>query len=143
MGDELLVDLGRRILADLARSSLSGALTKPSDTKNIRSRPPKSARPPTNDDMDARLREIRRYITPRELAAILHWHVETVYRKVKEGMPADHDVDQFGHGRRLKIYPPRIADWLRECRQARSFPTQVISSSGTQSRAVSGVREKG
>lgn len=69
--------------------------------------------------MDARLRSIRRYITPKELAALMHWHPETVYRKAKEGMPVDRDIGQDGRGRRLKIYPPEIADWLRDCREAR------------------------
>jgi hypothetical protein len=133
MGEEMLAGLGLRILADLARSSLSGALTKANGTKRSRSRMPKSAQPLSGEDMDARLRQIRRYVTPRELAALLHWHVETVYRKVKGGMPADRDVDQLGHGRCLKIYPPEIADWLRDCRQARALSIQGAASSQTQS----------
>jgi hypothetical protein len=63
--------------------------------------------------MDALLRGIRRYITPRELAELLHWHPETVYRKIKAGMPADRVVDAQRRGRQLKIYPPQVADWLR------------------------------
>jgi hypothetical protein len=71
------------------------------------------------DDMDTRLRSIRRYITPRELAALLHWHPETIYHKIKAGMPADRLFDSLGRVRQLKIYPPQIADWMRDCREAR------------------------
>ena len=78
--------------------------------------------------MDALLRGIRRYITPKELAELLHWHTETVYRKIKAGMPADRVVDAQGRGRQLKIYPPQVADWLRGCRIALRRPDQLTSS---------------
>jgi hypothetical protein len=128
MSHELLATLGRQTLAGLARSSLMGALPSTNDLKGKRGSLPESAHPPNGEDMDARLRSIRRYITPRELAALLHWHSETVYRKIKSGMPATRDVDAQGRGRRLKIYPPEIADWLRGCREALERANQLPSS---------------
>jgi hypothetical protein len=107
MSHRLLEALGRQIMTDLGRSSVMEALPPPIDLKAKRDRLPKSTPPPSGEDMDARLRSIRHYITPRELSALLHWHPETVYRKIKAGMPADRDVDAQGRGRRLKIYPPR------------------------------------
>lgn len=117
MRDESLGELGRMILSDLAKSSLAGALPTELGSKANR-RLPKSSVTVSGEDMDTRLRGIRRYITPKELAALMHWHLETVYRKVRGGMPVDRDVDEEGKGRRLKIYPPEIADWLRDCREA-------------------------
>jgi hypothetical protein len=108
MGDDLLAEMSQMILADLIRGSLMGALPADAGLKSKRERLPKSPLPLAGEDMDTRLRSIRRYITPKELAALLHWHVETIYRKIKRGMPVDRD------GRNLKIYPPRIADWFRE-----------------------------
>lgn len=119
MRDELLGELGRIILSDLAKSSLAAALPSELGPKADRRRLPKSSVSVSGEDMDTRLRGIRRYITPKELAALMHWHLETVYRKVRGGMPVDRDVDEEGKGRRLKIYPPEIADWLRDCREAR------------------------
>lgn len=125
MSEDLLTELGREILRDLARSTLAGTLPAQGDVRGKRARLPKSSVAPTAEDMDARLRSIRRYITPKELAALLHWHPETVYRKAKEGMPVDRDIGPDGRGRRLKIYPPEIADWLRDCREARQRMIQA------------------
>ena len=119
MGDDPLAELGRQILADLLRSSVMGTLPTQTELKSKRGRIPKSSLAPSGEDMDARLRSIRRYVTPRELAALLHWHVETIYRKAKCGMPVDYEVDADGNGRLIKIYPPKIADWLQECREVR------------------------
>lgn len=125
MREDLLTDLGLRILQDLARNSLAEALPAQLDRKLIQGRLPRSPIAPTGEDMDTRLRGIRRYITAKELAGLMHWHPETVYRKAREGMPVDRDVGPDGRGRRLKIYPPKIADWLRECREVR---TRLIES---------------
>jgi hypothetical protein len=129
MTADLATRLSRRILIDLARRNAAGAFPEETDVKGKRDTLPKSAQPPAGEDMDARLRSIRRYITPKELAALLHCHIGTVYRKIKSGMPADHDVDPQGHGRRLKIYPPQYADWQRACREALRRPHQLTSSS--------------
>jgi hypothetical protein len=145
MGDDLLAELGRQIPADLARSSLIGALPTESDSKSKRGRLPNSALPLSGEDMDARLRSIRRYITPKELAALLHWHLETVYRKIKAGMPADRDVGEEGKGWRLKIYPPKIANWLRECRDARKrlIRSTLVSQAQASDRATCAPVKKG
>lgn len=111
MADDLLAELVRKILADLARASLMGGLPSEADSKSKRGRLPRSAPPLSGEDMEARLRSIRRYITAKELAALMHWHPETVYRRIKSGMPVDRD------GRSVKIYPPEIADWFRDIRQ--------------------------
>jgi hypothetical protein len=128
MSHRLLEALSPQILADLVRNNLMGVSSSTNDLNGERDRLPTPVHPPSGEDMDARLRSIRRYITPRELAALFHWHLETVYRKIKSGMPAHRDVDAHGHGRRLKIYPPEIADWLRGCREAQERLNQLPSS---------------
>ncbi|HEX4066995.1 MAG TPA: hypothetical protein VHZ09_13320 [Acidobacteriaceae bacterium] len=119
MSEDLLAELGRQILKDLARSSLAGALPAQDQVQGKRGRLPKSPVAPSGEDMDARLRGIRRYISAKELAALLHWHVETLYKKVKQGLPVDRDIGPDGRGRTLKFYSPQVADWLRECREVR------------------------
>jgi hypothetical protein len=137
MTDDLATRLSRRILIDLARSNAAGALPKEADVKGKQDKLPKSAEPPTGEDMDARLRSIRHYITPKELAALLHCHIGTIYRKIKSGMPADRDVDPQGRGRRLKIYTPQVADWLRGCREALRRTNQLTSSLPSPNREAS------
>jgi hypothetical protein len=128
MSHRLLQALGPQILADLARNNLMGASPSANDLKSKQNKLSKSAQAPSGEDMDARLRSIRRYITPRELAALLHWDIGTVYRKIKAGMPADRDVDAQGRGNRIKIYPPQVADWRRDCSEALRRPNQLTSS---------------
>jgi hypothetical protein len=59
-------------------NNLMGASPSANGPKGKQDGLPKSAHPPAGEDMDALLRGIRRYITPRELAERLHWHPETV-----------------------------------------------------------------
>lgn len=132
MREDLLTGLGLQVLKDLARSSLAGALPAQTDPKLKQDRLPKSSIAPAGEDMDTRLRSIRRYISPKELAALMHWHQETVYRKAKQGMPVDRDIGPDGRGRRLKIYPPKIAEWLSECRKIRHYPIQAKQAFGKQ-----------
>jgi hypothetical protein len=127
MSHRLLEALRPQLLADFARNNVMGASTSTNDPKG-RDRLPKSSQRPSGEDMDARLRSIRRYITPRELAALLHRDIETVYGKIKGGLPADHDGDAQGRGNRIKIYPPQVANWLRGCREAQRRPNQLTSS---------------
>jgi predicted DNA-binding transcriptional regulator AlpA len=64
------------------------------------------------------LRTIKRWIVTKDVGALLHYHTETVYRRVKqEGLPAIRDV------RRLKYDPPAIEDWLE--RRAESARTRA------------------
>jgi hypothetical protein len=128
MSHRLFEALGGQILADLARNNLVRAVPSIDGPKGKQDGLPKSAPPNTGDDMDALLRGIRRYITPKELAELLHWHTETVYRKIKAGMPADRVVDAQGRGRQLKIYPPQVANWLRHCRVSLRCLDQSTSS---------------
>lgn len=134
--EKLLLAELKRVLAELKQMfaevtrNLRGALIVTDEVvKSTRGRISKSALPLSNEDMDARLRQIRRYITPKDLAGLLHWNVETVYRKIKTGMPADREVDGEGKGRNLKIYPPKVADWQAECREARMRAVQLKSAS--------------
>jgi len=132
--DDPMMEFTQRIIADLLRSAVMGTLPAQTNVQSKRGRIPKSSLAPSGEDMDTRLRSIRRYVTPRELAALLHWHVETLYRKIKVGMPVDHEVNIDGNGRLLKLYPPKVADWLQECRTARN---NLIGSS---SRTISSGR---
>lgn len=112
MGDDLLVEVGRQILADLARSTVMGTLPAESASLN-RNRAPRLALAPSGEDFVQRLRGIRRLITVKEFGALAHLHPESVYRRIKAGMPAEHD------GRNLRIYPPKVADWLIDIRENR------------------------
>lgn len=116
MPDDPLVEMVRRMLADLFASSLSRALPSQEELKARRSTIPKPALAPTGEDMDSRLRSIRRYMSPIEFAGLKHINVETVYRRIKAGMPADRDLN----GRNLMIYPPQVAEWEQNCREARN-----------------------
>lgn len=139
MSHRLLEALGPQILADIARNNLMGASPSTNAFRGKLDRLPKLTQPPSGEDMDARLRNIRRYITPRELAALLHWDIETVYRKIKAGMPVDRDIDPQGRGNRIKIYPPQVADWRHSCREAQERlnrpPSSLLAVNGGGSEA--------
>ncbi len=119
MSHEFLAALGGPSLPNLAQHSPMGALPSTNPVKSKRGKLPTQAQHQGGEDMDARLRSIRRYITPRELAALLHWDLSTVYRRIKLGMPVDRDVDSQGCEGRIQIYPPQIAAWLRRRREVR------------------------
>ncbi len=134
MSYELLAALNRQLVADADRSRLRGPFPLHKEIDGKQRGFAMSPHPPSGENMDARLRGIRHYITPKELAFLLHIHRETVYRKIKSGMPAHRDVDAQGRGRRLKIYPPEIADWLRDCREQEKRCKQSKSGSPTSNR---------
>jgi hypothetical protein len=136
MLEELRIVLSelKQMFAEVTRN-LAGALVVTDEVfKSTQKKVPTSALPLSNEDMDARLRSIRHYITPKELARLLHLHRETVYRMVKTGMPVDRDVDGRGKGRNLKVYPPKIAEWRAQCREARKRAMQSRTASGDDSR---------
>jgi len=120
MADDLLSELGRQILVDLARASLIGALPAGGELKT--KRVPKMALAPEGEDFDQRLRGIRRWISVKDYSALAHLHPETIRRRIKAGMPADRD------GRNWRIYPPAIADWLAENREKRKRQIRSIPS---------------
>lgn len=126
MADDLFAELARKIRI------LTEAMPTEAEL-NPKRRLPRSALPLSDEDMDKRLLSIRHHITPKELAGLMHWHLETVYRKAKKGMPVERDLDLDGRGRLLKIYPPQIAEWRRQCREARKHLIQSsqVSSSST------------
>lgn len=106
----------RRVLAEISRTA-RGTLIVAEVARSARGRTPKSALQPTRKDMDERLRAIDHYVSARRLAELLDWSVETVYRQVKTGLPADRNVDGEGKGRSLKFYPPAVAAWIADCRE--------------------------
>jgi len=118
MSHEFLKALGGHTLLDLAQSRPMGALPSTNPAKSKQGKFPMAAQHPDGENMDARLRSIRRYITPRELGSLLHWNLATVYRRIKAGMPVDRDIDSQGNEGRIQIYPPEIAAWLRRRRKA-------------------------
>lgn len=137
MASDGLSDLGKEILLDLVRASLAGAL--PSESSQAkRTRLPKSSLAPSGEDFLERLRGIRRLITVREYASLAHLHPETVYRRIKAegGMPAERD------GRNVKIYPPAIADWLVEVREARKRQMSIPAPIGPKSDRTGFARAK-
>lgn len=54
----------------------------------------------------AHLRSKQGYMTPKEVAELLHCDRETVYKNIKRGLPAERI-----HGR-WKIDPHLLADWI-------------------------------
>jgi hypothetical protein len=129
MSFRLLQALSPQLLADSTMSDFMGTSSSSNDRKGKQAKAPKPVLAPIGEDMDARLRSIRRYIAPKELAALLDCDVTTVYRMIKLGMPADWSVGPHGRGRSRKIYPPQVADWLRECREAWELLDQPVCSS--------------
>jgi hypothetical protein len=104
MHANVLADLEQRVLANLVHSFVETHIAA-----NQRLSLKKSVRQvaPAGENLCSYLRSIRHWVVTREVAALLHCHAETVYKRVKiEGLPAQRD------GRTLKYYPPEIADWL-------------------------------
>jgi excisionase family DNA binding protein len=104
MPANVLANLEQRLLADLVRSfaETHAAANQRSSVKTSVSQVA-----PAGESLCSYLRTIRHWVVTKEVAALLHCHAETVYERVKiEGLPAHRD------GRRLKYYPPEIADWL-------------------------------
>jgi hypothetical protein len=54
----------------------------------------------------------------------MHLHPETIYRRIQAGMPAERD------GRNVRLYPPAIADWLLEIREARKRQMSMLGATG-------------
>jgi len=101
-----LVELGRTILAYIARSSLAGALAHESGANR---KVIKRARAilPVGEDLISYLRSLKRWLITKEVAALLHCHTETIYRRIEhEKLPARRD------GKRWKFDPAEIADWV-------------------------------
>jgi excisionase family DNA binding protein len=106
MGANSVEELSRRILADLVRSSLAGALAGGAGLESGKLRRPRSIAL-SDEDLFTRLRSIRGCIVTKELASLMRWHSETIYRLIKtEGLPVHRT------GKRLKFYPPEVASWL-------------------------------
>lgn len=98
-----LAQLGDHVLADPLRSSLSCAPVWSALTNKMGERLPLG--PLTLD----RTPSMRRLLTVRDIACLLHCHPETVYRQIRtEDLPAKR------HGNRWKFDPVEIANWLQQ-----------------------------
>jgi len=128
MTDDPLNELGRRI------RSLVNSLPSEEELKAKRMRLPKSAVPLHGETLDRRLRTIDdRSIDASLLARVLDRDLETIYRRVKAGMPC------FYEGRNLRFFLPQVADWLLERSEERKrllHSKQALqeNSSGRESR---------
>lgn len=104
MHADVLSEFERRVLIDLVRSL---AVKPCANDRRSMANDQKGQVTPPGEGFCSHLRTIKRWIVTKDVGALLHCHTETVYRRVKqEGLPAVRD------GRRLKYYPPAIADWL-------------------------------
>ena len=116
-------NLSRSILAEIVRTSLASALVNEDSASQPRSRRSKAVAP-VGDDLVAHLRGIRRWLITREVAAVLHFHTETVYRKIKhQDLPAQKDNG------RLKFDPAKIAEWI-EARTPVAGDAQLLVKKG-------------
>ena len=98
-------DMVNRILADLVRTSIITTLGREVNSKTKSNRRPKVILP-LGDDLPSYLRGIHRLLTAKEIAASLHMHTETLYRRIKkDNIPAKKD------GRLWKFDPSEVADW--------------------------------
>lgn len=116
MSYRLLQALSPQLLADSTLKDLMATSRSTNGPKDKRDKSSKLVLAPIGEDMDARLRSIRRFISPEELASLLHCDATTVYRLIDAGMPVEYGVDPQAPGRSIKIYPPQFADWRREPR---------------------------
>jgi len=124
--DDPMTEFSRRILSDLFRSAAMGTLPAEAKLQSRQGSIPKSALAPSGEDFEQRLRGIRRLITVKEYCNLAHLHPETAYRRIKAGMPVERD------GRNVKIYPPMVADWLLQCREARK--NRMVSRANSRAR---------
>lgn len=86
---------------------MGGAIGKPGLSST--SAPTKKAAVPIGDDLQDYLRTVRRWLDASEVAALLHYQVETVYRRIKcEGLPAHKD------GKRWKFDPSEVGHWMKK-----------------------------
>jgi hypothetical protein len=116
MSSRLHEALWRQILADLGGNNAIRPLAPPTGIEGKRDKSSEFVLAPFGEDMNARLRSIRLFIAPEDLAVLLHCDVTTVYRLIDAGMPVEYGVDPQVGGRSIKIYPPQVADWRCERR---------------------------
>lgn len=101
-------EMTNRILADLVRSSITNALANDVRTRTKSKRRPKVVMP-IGDDLPSYLCTIHRLLNSTEMAAILGWHKETLYRRIKaESFPAIKDKGRW------KFDPGKVATWIEE-----------------------------
>ncbi len=103
-----LSDLGDRALAELMRKSIRTGPAQPSALNSAQWATAK-ADAPIDNDLQGYLRRLHRRLDSSEVAELLDYKVETVYRRIKcEGLPAHKD------GTRWKFDPAEIARWIEK-----------------------------
>lgn len=127
MSIRLLQALSPQLLVDSMRPDLMGASSAINASKYKRDESTKLVQAPDGEDMDAYLRTIRRFIPPEKLADIFCCDLTTVYRLIDSGMPVEKGLDPLFGGRLIKIYPPQVAKWRRDRREAAKRNQQQTS----------------
>lgn len=108
MDERSHAEMADRILANLVRSSITNALANEVRTSTSSKRHPKAAIA-IGDDLPSYLRSIHRLLNSGEMAAILRWHTETLYRRIKsDSFPAIKDSGRW------KFDPIRVATWMEQ-----------------------------
>jgi len=101
-----LSDLGDKVLAELMRKSIRSGSVGGSGLESVPS-PTEKAVNSIDDDLQDYLRRLHRWLDSAEVADLLHYKVDTVYRRIKsEGLPAHKD------GRQWKFDPAEVAQWM-------------------------------
>jgi excisionase family DNA binding protein len=103
-----LSDLGDKVLADLMRKSIRSGSVGESGLGSAPALTEKAV-VPIGDDLQGYLRGLHRWLDSSEVADLLHYKVETVYRRIKcEGLPAHKD------GRQWKFDSAEVAQWIEK-----------------------------
>ena len=127
MSFRLLQALSPQLIADSTISDLMATSSSTNGQKDKRHESTKLVQAPEDEDMDAYLRTIRGFIPPEKLAGIFHCDLTTVYRLIDSGMPVEKGLDPLFGGRLIKIYPPQVAKWRRDRREAAKRNEQQTS----------------
>lgn len=108
MNERSHAEMADRILANLVRGSIASALANEVRTNTSSKRHPKAALA-LGDDLPSYLRSIHRLLSSGEMAAILRWHTETLYRRIKE-----EDFPAIKDSHRWKFDPIKVATWIEQ-----------------------------
>lgn len=97
-----------KILADLVRDAVATTLVANGNSTNLKSLK-HSNQVALGSDLPSHLRKIKRWLVTKEVAVIMHWHTESVYRRIRnDGFPAHRDKHRW------KFDPSKVADWIEQ-----------------------------